>query len=314
MTHQMTSSKKRPYPLLTEPIPKSIIWGGHKLKTKYNKKASFDSIAESWELCCRKDAVSVISNGEYKGMSLLEYLGDDGEDFPLLIKLIDAGDKLSVQVHPDDSEKDGNGRPIGKTEMWYIIEADPGAKLVYGLCDGVTAADFEAAVRSGRTEKFLSFVSVKPGDVFFIPSGQVHAIGSGILLAEIQQNSDTTYRLYDYGRLDKNGNPRQLHIDKALGALKIRNGDEINAIRYSKGNGDGILAACDKFTSRKLSVNGKATVLIRNFGALICVDGGGSIIYKGEEFKIDTGDTYFIPKDCGELTLCGKLTVLSAEV
>ena len=308
------NKEMRPYPMLMEPVARSIIWGGHKLKDKYNKQAPFESIAESWELCCRDDAVSKIANGEYKGMSLHDYLGGDGEDFPLLIKLIDAGDKLSVQVHPDDNETDDSGRKLGKTEMWYIIEAEPGAELVYGLKPGVSNADFEKAVKKGDTESCLSSVPVKPGDVFFIPAGQVHAIGEGILLAEIQQNSDTTYRLYDYDRRDARGNPRELHIEKALKALKIRDNSEIEKIRFSKGRGNGIIAACDKFTSRRLSVDGEKSLKICGFGALVCVEGKGKILYDGEEFEIHTGDTYYIPKNCGQFTLTGKLTVLTAEV
>lgn len=310
----MQTNKRAAYPMLMKPVPREIIWGGTKIKEKLGKEAPFPKIAESWELCCRDDAVSRISNGEYAGITLKEYLGDEAKDFPLLIKFIDAGERLSVQVHPDDTVCDDLGRSLGKTEMWYIIEADEGAKLVYGLKDGNTLEDFERAVDSGRTEECLNFVNVYAGDLFFIPAGQVHAIGAGIMLAEIQQNSDTTYRIYDYGRRDKNGNERQLHISEALRSIKLRSEKEIEDIRFSEGRFDNCIAACDKFTSCKYEICGTRSLSIRDFGALICVEGGGTVIYKNDEYKITAGDTYFIPESCGEFTVCGNLTIITAEV
>lgn len=310
----MQTNKKAPYPMLMEHVPREIIWGGTKLREKYGKDAPFPKIAESWELSCRDDAVSRIANGEYAGMPLNEYLGGKAEGFPLLIKFIDAGERLSVQVHPDDTVCDNVGRSLGKTEMWYIIEADEGAQLVYGLKDGVTLEDFARAVDSGRTEECLNFVNVSAGDVFFIPAGQIHAIGERITLAEIQQNSDTTYRIYDYGRRDKNGNQRQLHIDEALRSIKLRSEQEIEAVRFSRGRFDNCIASCDKFTSCKYEICGTRSLSIGDFGAIICVGGGGTVIHKSREYKIKAGDTYFIPESCGEFTVSGNLTIITAEV
>ena len=190
------------YPMKLVPVPRRMIWGGNTLKTKYNKVADFDELGESWELCCRNEAKSIIENGEYAGRYLCDVLSC-GIDFPLLIKFIDSGDKLSVQVHPDNDVTDENGTPLGKTEMWYIIDAEKDAHIIYGLCDGVTIGEFEDKIKKDDFDNTLRKVPVKAGDCYFIPAGQVHAIGKGIVLAEIQENSDTTYRLYDYGRLDK---------------------------------------------------------------------------------------------------------------
>ena len=308
-----TMTDRKAYPMLLKPVPREIIWGGDNLKTKYGKEAPFQKIAESWELTVREDAVSLISNGEYAGMSLSEYLGDESNPFPLLIKFIDAGDRLSVQVHPDDSVTDNAGKPLGKTEMWYIIDADEGAGIVYGLKDGVTADEFARSVRNGDAEKYLSFVKVNKGDVFFIPSGQVHAIGKGITLAEIQQNSDTTYRIYDYHRTDKNGKERPLHIEEALKVIKIRTDEEISDIRFSRGTLSNCIANCDKFTSFLYEVNGEKITGFENFGALICVDGQGIVRHGGNEYPIVAGDTYFIPNGCGEFTVSGNLKILTAE-
>ncbi|HOJ12284.1 MAG TPA: class I mannose-6-phosphate isomerase [Clostridiales bacterium] len=217
------------YPLKFVPVYKDYIWGGRNLE-KLGKKLPEGKVAESWEVSCHPDGESIISNGLFKGKSLTDYVNEfnykvigtglswkPGDRFPLLIKLIDANDRLSVQVHPDDEyaslhEEDKNG----KNEMWYVISAKPGAKLVYGLKTGTTREKLENAVRNNSIEEHLNYIQVAAGDALNIPAGLVHAIGSGILLAEVQQNSNNTYRVYDYERVDINGNKRPLHIEKAL--------------------------------------------------------------------------------------------------
>ena len=184
------------YPLKLSAVFKEIIWGGTRLKEEYGKVCDLDKLAESWELTVRPDGMNVITNGEYAGMTLGEYLGEEAKGFPLLIKLIDACDKLSIQVHPNDEYAMKNEGEYGKTEMWYIVDALPGSKLVYGL-SGYDPDTFRKALADGECEKYLNYVDVKKGDVFFIPSGCVHAIGAGILIAEIQQSSKVTYRVYD---------------------------------------------------------------------------------------------------------------------
>lgn len=301
------------YPMRLVPYMREMIWGGDRLKRKFSKEASSDKIGEAWELTCRPEAVSVIANGEYSGEPLASVLGC-GYDFPLLIKFIDACDKLSVQVHPDDDICDESGTPLGKTEMWYIIDADKDAFIIYGLCDGVTVEDLAAMVKANDYESGLKKVYVKPGDCYFIPAGQVHAIGKGILLAEIQQNSDTTYRFYDYGRISNDGKPRELHVEKALNVTRARSESEINMIRYSKGAVDGCLANCDKFKCLKhLTTNDSPVSIQRDvFISLIFIEGEGYIECDGVKYPAKSGDTYYIPEELS-ISVCGSLLFLEAS-
>ena len=202
------------YPLLFEPILKEKIWGGDTLYKKYGMDLPSPNIGESWNIACHENGMSVVANGSLKGKTLEEVihlrgrallgtsLGDEHiEKFPLLIKILDATDILSVQVHPDDTyAKIHENGELGKTEMWYVIDAKPDASLVYGVKEGTTREEFKAAIEGGYLEKYLKRLEVESGDVVFMPAGMVHAIGAGILICEIQQNSDTTYRVYDWNR------------------------------------------------------------------------------------------------------------------
>lgn len=281
------------YPLKLKAVCKEIIWGGTRLKTEYGKVADLDKIAESWELTVRHDGMNVIENGEYAGMTLAEYLGDKAEGFPLLIKLIDACDKLSIQVHPDDTyakEKEGE---YGKTEMWYIVDAEPGAKLVYGLKD-YDKDSFRAAVADGTLEKYMNAVDVKRGDIFFIPSGLVHAIGAGILIAEIQQSSNVTYRVYDYMRRGKDGKLRELHVDKALDVIVDYTEDEIEAIRYEDGKDASSLANCRYFKVDRYVLSEDITLgSDSSFMHILALSGEGTVggvsIKKGESILLPEG-------------------------
>lgn len=301
------------YPMLLSPFLRPMIWGGNRIKTKYNKVCDCDNIGESWELTVRPEAVCKVSNGEYAGKKLNEVLGC-GFDFPLLVKFIDAHSKLSVQVHPDDDITDENGIPLGKAEMWYIIEADDDAYIIYGLKENVSTEDFAKMVETGDFSSGLRKVPVKRGDCFFIPAGQVHAICEGILLAEIQQNSDTTYRLYDYDRLDKNGNPRELHTEMALKVTKARNDSDIELIRYSQGKDENCLANCDKFKCSKHVCSAHSNVCLESnesFIALIFLEGSGVINHDNTEYPAKAGDTYYIPEGI-EITVSGQTEFLSA--
>ena len=295
------------------PYMREMIWGGDRLKTKFNKSSESDKIGEAWELTCRPEAVSVIANGEYEGQTLNSLLGC-GYDFPLLIKFIDACDKLSVQVHPDDDVTDDSGVPLGKTEMWYIISADEGAFIIYGLNDGLTVSDFTKMVESNNFESGMKRIYVKPGDCYFIPAGQVHAIGEGILLAEIQQNSDTTYRFYDYGRLGTDGRPRELHIEKALSVTRSRSDSEINKLRFSKGNEDNCLVNCDKFKCIKhVASEGKAVKISRTtFTSLVFIEGDGYIECNEIKYPAKSGDTYYIPEGLS-ISVFGEILFLEAS-
>lgn len=313
-------------PIKLNPVFKEIIWGGNRLKTEYNKKSSLNNIAESWELTVRPDGMNTIIGGEFDGCTMQEYIEKNGENvvsnkkepfFPLLIKFIDAEDNLSVQVHPDDEYGLKNANSLGKTEMWYIIDAKPGAQLVYGLKPGVTVEEFKTAIEENKVEEKLNYVNVKKGDVFFIPSGLVHAIGSGILLAEIQQNSNITYRVYDYNRIGKDGKPRELHVQDALNVIVNRNPDEIEKIQYSANvKNNNTLACCEYFNVEKHNIDGhlQFSTNVESFASLLCLSGKGNIIYNDEIFTLEKGDSYFIPASLGSFTVEGSLEIIISKI
>ena len=234
-------------PLFFDPIYKSIIWGGRNLERIFNRSLPEGKVAESWEISNHGKDNSIITNGEFKGKSLNELLNKFGsklvgkkcssERFPLLIKLIDANDKLSVQVHPDNEYAKIHDNDLGKTEMWYIIDAKPNAKLICGVKSGTTKKQFEEAIKNNTLNEYLNYVDVKKGDTIFIPSGTVHAILDGIVIAEIQQNSDTTYRVYDWGRVGKDGKPRELHVEKALDVINFEYKGSVEKVSTKKEEG-----------------------------------------------------------------------------
>ena len=313
------------YPLKLVGIPKSAIWGGSRLKTEYKKTADFDPIAESWELSVRDGAVNTVANGEGAGlplsvcfekMGLSSVLPDyDGADFPLLVKLIDAASPLSVQVHPDDGYAKSHGGGNGKTETWVVIDAEPGAELVMGLADGVGRAEFSIAVGEKKFDGVMKRVPVKPGDVFFIPSGMLHAIGGGILIAEVQQNCDVTYRVWDYDRRDKDGNLRPLHIREALDVVRPFSDGECDALRFAGGAAllpGETLVNCRYFEVSRLSVAKKAPLALPadRFTHLLILDGSPRVSGGGETVCCRAGDSVFFPAGTDAPTLEGNGTVL----
>lgn len=301
---------KKIYKLI--PACKDNIWGGNKLR-KYGKESKKDRIAESWEL-------SFTDGGEAKtedGRVMTEAFprstwGTSAEKFhafPVLTKFIDAKDKLSVQVHPSDEYALVNEGQFGKTEMWYVVEADDGAGLYMGLERECGADEFAKAVADGSVEKLLSFKQVKRGDVYFIPSGTIHAIGAGVVIFEIQQNSTLTYRLYDYMRRDKDGNLRELHVDKAM---KVSLLEPYKESRFNKSD-ESLIGACEYFETRKYKLNfTKQSFNVENdsFLSITCVGGNGTI--EGE--KISLGDTFFIPACAGEVTVEGDLEIIAVTL
>ncbi len=322
------------YPLLLRPVSKEIIWGGDRLRREYGKTAPFDKIAESWELTVREKEMCVIAGGEYAGMTLGSYIASARRDilglngakydrFPLLIKFIDAADRLSIQVHPDDAYGLAHEGELGKTEMWYIMAAEEGAKLVYGLKPGLTPDDFRRYVEENRTEEALNFVDVHAGEVYFIPSGQVHAIGAGILIAEIQQNSNITYRVYDYNRPGADGKPRELHTAKALDVVKIRSEADIDEIRFSvprkPADNWEILASCAYFATLRTSTAPGRTALYdstdRSFASLLVLDAEDAQLECGRFMEpIHKGESWFIPAGSGEVKISGRAEVILTEV
>lgn len=307
------------------PLPMERLWGGDKLGKFYNKNCA-EGTGETWELSVREKEKSVVSNGIFKGKTLYELIDEDkslmgtrfaGGEFPLLIKFIDAADDLSVQVHPDDEYAARVENDVGKTEMWHIVEAEPGAKLVYGLGKGVTPEDFALAVRSGETLSALNQIEVHAGETYFIPAGLVHAIGGGILLAEVQQNCDLTYRVYDFDRLDKSGKPRELHTEKAIECVKCFSHEDIDAIRFESGSRGGeTLADCRYFKVKRLGISSKRKISVteESFVHLLCISGGGKLIYEDEEYEICRGDSYFLPAGLGDLSLEGNMTVILSQI
>lgn len=218
-------------PFELKPPVKDYIWGGTRLREEFGKESDLERLAESWELSCHKDGLSVISGGEYDGITLEDFLIKHPEairrnrteykDFPILIKLIDARENLSVQVHPDNEYARKFEGDNGKTEMWYIVECDEGAELIYGFKEKISKEEFRKAIEENTLLDKVNRVKVHKGDVFFIEPGTLHAIGKGILIAEIQQSSNVTYRVYDYGRIGADGKPRELHIEKALEVTRL---------------------------------------------------------------------------------------------
>ncbi len=314
------------HPLVTDPVFKQYIWGGRALKDKFGKNIPDDFASESWEVSCHADGPSKVRGGEYDGQLLSDvigldkkkYLGDsleNAKDFPLLLKILDANDDLSVQVHPDDTlAMELEGVPFGKTEMWYVIDAKPGAKLVYGLKKGATANDLKASIEGGTLEEHLNYVPVKKGDSFFIPAGTVHAVGKGLLIAEIQQSSNTTYRMYDYNRRDKEGNLRELHVDKAIKATDFdkANVQGENATVLIGENKATTLACCEFFSVIKYEINDSVKIEQDNsrFEMLICTEGEFDIAYKNGNIHINSGDSVFIPAYLGGYEMRGKGDIL----
>ena len=296
------------YPLLLKPPIKDYIWGGTKLKTDFGFETDKDIAAEAWLLSCHKDGMNTVLNGEYKGQTLNAVLQIWGSDalgknsdsfsyFPILIKFIDAKQSLSVQVHPDDKyalEVEGE---YGKTEMWYIVDCEEGAELVYGFKSDISKEEFERRIKDNTLMEVCNSVPVKKGDVFFITAGTLHAIGAGILIAEVQQNSNSTYRVFDFGRLGADGKPRELHIDKALAVTKCET-PKIPYGKIGKVISDGVteLASCDKFTSRIVNLNGELDINSPDsFVSVIVLEGNAVIKYECDELELIKGSSVFIP-------------------
>lgn len=307
-----------------EPVFKDYIWGGNKLNEEYGKNSGLSVTAESWELACHKDGMCRVSDGEYSGMTLLDAISENPsslgektsrfEFFPILIKLIDACSDLSVQVHPSDEYALANEGQYGKTEMWYVADAEEDAKLVYGLNREVSKEEFAKLAKGPELMSVLNFVPVKKGDVFFISSGVIHAIGKGLLICEIQQNSNLTYRVYDYDRTDANGNKRPLHVDKAIEVAKLAPEPMITDRTVVLENDDVTvenLAKCEYFVVDKITLNGKYSIVPDgSFISVTVVDGEGTV----GSLEVKKGTTVFIPADAGETVIVGNMTVLSAYV
>lgn len=311
------------YPLkLIAPL-KDYLWGGVKLKHEYNKQTDLTKVAESWELACHKDGMSRIENGDAQGLTLAEYISAQGEKilgtkaekfayFPLLIKFIDAKENLSVQVHPDNEYALRVEGEYGKTEMWYIVDCEPGASLLYGLKAKISKEEFAQHIRDNTLLEVCNQVPVHKGDVFFIDTGTLHAIGKGILIAEIQQNSNTTYRVYDYGRVGNDGKPRELHVAKALDVTKLEpviSHCRVQAeIDFFTDYEMQLLAACEYFTVYHFDLHGVCAfkASIDSFQSVLLLEGEVVIYYGIKQLSVKKGESIFIPAGMGDYQIKGN--------
>lgn len=302
--------KNQLYPLKFQPTLKDRIWGGKKLKTEFNKPSESNQVGESWEISSVPGDVSIVENGFLKGQSLQEVIEDYssdvlgkknlkrfGKDFPLLIKFIDAKEDLSIQLHPDDDLAKERHNSFGKTEMWYVMQADKEANLIVGFNQKMDKDTYLKHLEEKSLTKILNFEKVKAGDTYFIEAGRVHAIGAGVLLAEIQQTSDVTYRVYDWDRVDKEGNERELHNDIAIDAFKFDLKDDFR-VNYSKEkNVSNEMISCPFFTTNYLELDSEMVKENTHDSFLIymCVDGEVAIVTENSNEVISKGETILIP-------------------
>lgn len=337
MTRKNTSSKTdgafRPF--LLKPAGKDYLWGGHRLKDDFSKEIDMEPLAETWECSTHPDGPSIVASGAHKGMLLTEVLKEHPEymgthpktdgGLPILIKFIDARQDLSVQVHPDDeyAKKYEHGS-LGKTEMWYVLDATKDAKLVYGFYHDISKEKLKKSLEEGTVERYLQKVKVKKDDLFYIEAGTVHAIGAGILIAEIQECSNITYRMYDYNRMDKDGKPRTLHIERAL-EVANRIGTQtprqpMRVLRYQKGCASELLCRCKYFQVERQLINTEKCREMadfqtdgNSFQVLLCVDGCGTLFGEGEMIHFFKGDCIFVPADSMPLKLHGRAQMLKVR-
>lgn len=316
------------YPIIMQPALKSYPWGGNALCKHYNKSCEIYPLAESWELSCHRDGKSRVDNGVYSGYTLEEYINLDktnivgnkysSEDFPLLIKLIDAHEPLSVQVHPHEKYAQENEGDHGKAELWYVLSCRPNSSLVYGFNRSVTRADIARRIQANTLNEVLNRVCVRPGDSFFVKPGTIHAIGEGIVVAEIQQNSNATYRIWDYGRLGNNGKPRDLHIQKAMDVLDTEPVEAHVKGRQTIYHGsweETLIGQCSYFRVTRLITAGSANIPCcpDSFTSLLCLSGACEIDALGSKTPVKPGQTVFLPAGLPSYVIRGNATLLSIE-
>ena len=332
MTRKNMSLKTEPF--LLRPAGKDYLWGGTRLKDDFSKDLPMNPLAETWECSTHPDGPSIIASGKYKGQFLAdvikkhpEYLGTHPKGkagLPILVKLIDARKDLSVQVHPNDeyAMKYENGS-LGKTEMWYVVDAAKDASLIYGFYHDMDRAVLKKSLEEGSVQKYLQKIRIHKDDVFFIEAGTVHAIGKGALIAEIQESSNLTYRLFDYDRVDREGRRRELHIRKALDVINLKGSQEprqpMRVLRYRKGTASELLCRCKYFQTERMLVNTECYREMadyqtgeNSFQVLLCIGGCGTLTGK-ESIHFIKGDCIFIPANSTPLKIHGKAEFLKIE-
>ncbi len=316
--------------LKLRPAFKDYLWGGTRLRTEYEKECDLDKIAESWELSNHPAGASVIENGELKGTTFTNYLETAGkavwgtnaahfDNFPILIKFIDAKQALSIQVHPDDEYALRVEKEFGKNEMWYILDCEPNAFLYYGVNQTISKEEFKERIENDTVLEVLNKVEVKKGDCFFIQAGTIHAIGEGIMICEIQQNSNTTYRVYDFGRVGVDGQPRELHVDKAVEVSTLSpNKTNDSASEVVKVEEDTLqnLATSQYFTCDKYEIKSEITLeaTAESFHSLTILEGSGNVICGNEEVVFKKGDSIFLAANAGTYTVKGNTSFILSRI
>lgn len=307
------------YPFIFEPILKERLWGGTKLKEVLGKPITNDITGESWELSTVEGDVSIIANGELKGTSLKEIINNEaeallgksvlqrfGKEFPILIKFIDAKQDLSIQLHPNDELAKKRHNSFGKTEMWYVMDADEGANLIVGFNKDVTREEYSQSIEDNTLLDLMNYEPVKEGDTFFINTGKIHAIGAGVLLAEIQQTSDVTYRVFDFNRKDKDGNLRELHTDMALDAMDFKKKDDFKVSYHHEDNNPNEMVNCPYFKTKYIQLTKELKQDISNrdsFTIYMCVAGSVEISTETGKVVLNKGETALIPADSNSVQL-----------
>lgn len=322
-------------PFLLKPAGKDYLWGGSRLKDDFSKDMDLTPLAETWECSTHPDGPSVVASGAYAGRQLSEVLSRHPEymgthpktdgGLPILIKFIDARKDLSVQVHPDDEyAREHENGSLGKTEMWYVLDAARDAKLVYGFYHDISREKLKKSLEDGTVERYLQKVKVQKDDLFYIEPGTVHAIGAGVLIAEIQESSNLTYRMYDYGRVDKDGRPRELHIAQAL-EVASRKGSRtprqpMRVLKYRKGCATELLCRCKYFQVERQLINTERCREMadfqtdsNSFQVLLCIGGCGTMFGAGEMLHFFKGDCIFVPADSIPLKLHGRAQFLKVS-
>lgn len=315
------------YPMKLLPYVSETIWGGRKLIEEYGVKTEKKNAAEGWMLSCHEAGASTVENGGFAGISLADVVKNNPElcgknaekfeEFPILIKFIDAMDNLSVQVHPTKEYCEKTGRGQSKTECWYIIDCDEDAHLILGFDNEITPEQFKNAIESGNLTDYVSKVPVKKGDFFFIESGTLHAICKGILLAEVQESSNTTYRIFDYNRVGNDGKPRELHVADGVAVTKL---EKYSQPDFSNPELDTdvrkLLADCPLFKVWKLDADGEfaANADENSFVSLLIMAGEGTLDCCGETLNLRKGDSIFIPANAGEYKLSGKMEIIETRI
>lgn len=320
--------KPKTYPLQFQPILKERIWGGEKLQTLLNKPITSKITGESWELSTVEGDVSVVANGSLKGKSLMdlideipnEILGTKvyerfGKQFPLLFKYLDAREDLSIQVHPNDKLAKERHNSFGKTEMWYVMQADEEARIIVGFKEDSSKEEYIEHLNDKTLVSILDDVKAKSGDVFFLETGTVHAIGAGLVVAEIQQTSDITYRLYDFERKDAEGNTRELHVDLALDAINYNKVDTQKKYE-TKANTSNVVVDCPYFTTNFIPLENKVEVSKsgETFTVYMCIEGTFEIEYDGFKQSYKKGDTVLVPAEINAFILNGKASILEIYI